>query len=152
MRSSVTTGDMEESRTLQWLRDTEEVGISISDRVYLSVRPPMVCHDGFEMSVQASPHHYCNFHTLRYDAQEFVIGEADYQTVEVFNLSEAEPLLGAFVNEWGDGIESPIGYVPLETIDRIVAKHGGLVGYDPVPPEPPQPEKPKLGRSRKLSL
>lgn len=150
MCSSVTTGDMEETSIIRWLRATEQVETTFRDRIYLSVRPALLCHDGFEMSVQASPGHNCNFYTILDSPDPFVPGSVDYKTAEVYCLSQPEPLFASVIEGESDGIEDPIGYVPLELIQQVVDAHGGIVGYDPVPPAPPEPEKPKMGRARRM--
>ena len=76
----------------------------------------MVCADGFEMSVQASSGHYCE---PREDHAE------NYTHVEVGFPSQGEPLL----REYHEGIGSSVyAYVPVEVVESIIAKHGGVKG------------------------
>lgn len=90
--------------------------------------PAMECADGFSMSVQG---HFGAYSTPRDDYAE------SYSAVEVYCLSEPEPLLndhdnerrrafGFDTTEQRAGIDQPSAYVPIAVIEAIVAKHGGL--------------------------
>ena len=76
-----------------------------------TIFPPMRCKDGFSMSVQG---HFGAYSMPRDDFAE------RYSSVEVFELSEPETLID-------DGIQSPAGYVPVDVVAQVIAKHGGLV-------------------------
>lgn len=81
-----------------------------------NIRPWIVCKDGFTFSVQGSRSHYCfpRERTMHYDKLE--IG---YPSIE-------EPL----INEWADKDESytnsTYGFVPVNVIDEVLIKHGGI--------------------------
>lgn len=76
----------------------------------------IVCADGFAMSVQASEYHYC---LPREDNAEA------YTHVEVGYPSSHDDM----PQEYRDGTDSPVyDYVPVEVVEAIVAKHGGLKG------------------------
>ena len=72
-----------------------------------ALRPIAVCADGFSLSIQASSMHYCR---PSKDLQD-----GDYSKVELGNLSET-------VEEF-----TVYGYVPIETVNAVLAKHGGIV-------------------------
>ena len=72
--------------------------------------PEMKCADGFTMSVQVSHTHYC---TPKED------DAGAYSTVEVSCAHES--LLEPY--DVGD----VYGHVPVEVVDEIIAKHGGIV-------------------------
>ena len=73
----------------------------------------MCCPDGFSMSVQASNSHYCS------PRNDF----GPYASVEVGYPNRPEPLLEPYSDGGGD----VFGWVPVEVIAQIIAKHGGLV-------------------------
>jgi hypothetical protein len=81
--------------------------------------PPIVCADGFSMSVQAGRLCQC-------DPKD---NHGSYKTVEVYYLSSIVPELEEYLVEYvqhddpGSGI---YGNVPVELINKIVNAHGGL--------------------------
>ena len=77
-------------------------------------RLPMRCADGFSMSVQASNSHYCS------PRDDF----GPYVSVEVGYPNRPEPLLEPHSDVVGGDV---FGWVPVEVIAQIIAKHGGLV-------------------------
>ena len=79
---------------------------------------PVVCADGFKMSVQASTLHYC---TPRYN-------RGPYSAVEVGFPSKAEPLLIKWAEDRDDLTNTVYGWVPADVVKRVIAKHGGMVG------------------------
>jgi len=82
---------------------------------------PIVCKDGFKMSVQASEYTYC---TPRIDNAQ------RYEAVEVGFPSRHEELLMPFIDGYADmasSTNSVYGYVPAQVIVDVVAKHGGIV-------------------------
>ena len=90
----------------------------------------VICADGFEMSVQAHATAYCSPR----------IDDADkYTSVEIGFPSEREPLLIDFAEEVNKPTETVYGYVPVQTVTNVIAKHGGIVegevprGVAPIP-------------------
>jgi hypothetical protein len=85
---------------------------------YLNTCLPVVCRDGFQMSVQASSGHYCS---PRND-------EGPWEEVEVGYPSKIEPLLWDYVDgppgAWTDTV---YGYVPISIVAAVIEVHGGLV-------------------------
>ena len=90
----------------------------------------VICADGFEMSVQAHGHAYCS---PRIDNAE------KYTSVEIGFPSEVEPMLMEYCDEPGTPLETVYGYVPVQTVTNVLAKHGGIVegevprGVAPIP-------------------
>ena len=80
------------------------------------IRPRVHCEDGFSMSVQASENHYC----LPND------NEGPYLEAEVGYPSEAEPLLMEYSEDPENPAKTVYGHVPLEVINEIIDRHGGL--------------------------
>ena len=82
-------------------------------------RPRVVCADGFSMSVQASGATYCSPRET---------GDIEYSAVEIGYPSEK---VDEFM-EWAEDEERPTdtvyGYVPIEVVDAVIAKHGGVKG------------------------
>ncbi len=90
----------------------------------------VVCADGFEMSVQAHQTAYCS---PRMDNAE------KYTSVEVGFPSEREPMLMQYCEEVNDPTGTVYGYVPVQVVTNVLAKHGGIVdgevpyGVAPIP-------------------
>ncbi len=84
---------------------------------------PVVCRDGFTMSVQASSVHYSipRFKTLT---------TGKYERWEVMPLSRPLPRVLAKYKTEREGLTvgTVCGFVPTEVVDAIIAKHGGLEG------------------------
>ena len=78
----------------------------------------VICADGFEMSIQAHFGAYCS---PRIDNAE------KYTSVEVGFPSEREPMLIDFADEPSNPTETVYGYVPVQTVTNVIAKHGGIV-------------------------
>jgi hypothetical protein len=89
----------------------------------LKLNKTILCADGFRMSVQASAGNYC---TPR------ISNAKRYDTVEVGFPSSEEPLLMEYADEtnWTDTV---YGFVPVQVVTNIIAKHGGMVEGE-VPP------------------
>lgn len=79
-----------------------------------SLAPKITCLDGFSMSVQASSFHYC------LPCED---GASRYTHVEVGYSSSYEETLQEY-RCFGDSFV--YGYVPVEVVESIIAKHGGL--------------------------
>lgn len=83
------------------------------------LRPMAVCADGFQISIQASQCHYCS---PRRD------GYIDYKEVELGFPSQAEEMIRDYAED-DDLTRTVYGYVPVELVDRVLQKHGGIAGY-----------------------
>lgn len=77
---------------------------------------PITCKDGFGMSVQASEFHYC---TPRENTGPYVNFEVGYP-------SEPEELIIKYAEDPKDPTGTVYGWVPVEVIDQVIAKHGGI--------------------------
>ena len=87
------------------------------DFTVIQPRPRIECNDGFSMSVQASAHTYCSPKT----SKEGTI----YTSVEVGFPSESDELLIPYAED-NDYTNTIYGFVPIEIIDKVIEKHGGL--------------------------
>lgn len=77
----------------------------------------LICKDGFEMSVQASNVHYCS---PRIDNADY------YSEVEVGYPTVSEEELLDYAEDRTRPTKTVYGYVPVELVDKIISKHGGV--------------------------
>lgn len=77
----------------------------------------IICKDGFEMSVQASNVHYCS---PRIDNADY------YSEVEVGYPTVSEEELLDYAEDRTRPTKTVYGYVPVELVDKIISKHGGI--------------------------
>lgn len=80
------------------------------------IRKPVVCADGFTISIQASSAHYS---TPRAKARAYKACELGYP-------SEPDDL----IKEYADGenyTDTVYGWVPAKVIQALLEKHGGIV-------------------------
>lgn len=90
----------------------------------------VICADGFEMSVQAHAGAYCKPRGNN---------EPKYTHVEIGFPSEKEPMIMEYCDEPGAPLDTVYGYVPVQTVTNVIAKHGGIVegevprGVAPIP-------------------
>lgn len=87
-----------------------------SDEVIQENRPRLFCNDGFSISVQASKFHYCS---PRLD------GAQDYEAVELGYPSNEDELINDYAED-DDYTETVYGYVPIEVVEKLIEKHGGI--------------------------
>ena len=98
---------------------TSNLGLNIPiDRNYeiQEIRPRLYCNDGYSISVQASAFHYC-YPRLN--------GAKNYESVELGFPSMEDEL----INEYAEGLdytETVYGYVPIEIVEKLIEKHGGI--------------------------
>jgi hypothetical protein len=83
-------------------------------------RPLLTCKDGFTMSVQASRTHYCE--PKQDDLKE-------YTHVEIGRISKTESLLLMYAENGEYPTETIYAFVPVEEVEEIIKKHGGLVKH-----------------------
>ena len=79
--------------------------------------PPVVCRDGFSMSVQASAGTYCS-------PREDV---GPWTAVEIGYPNRIEPLLFDYAETWGNWTETVYGWVPITLAAAVIEVHGGAV-------------------------
>lgn len=82
-------------------------------------RPMAVCADGFSLSIQASKMHYCS--------PRVNLASCEYTKVELGCLSDTEEELLPYAENESRPKFTVYGYVPVETVDAVLAKHGGIV-------------------------
>jgi hypothetical protein len=89
----------------------------------MKLKPPnlnatVVCADGFEMSVQAHAGAYC---------LPRMTGAPVYREVEVGFPSIEEPMLMEWCKEYEKPTDTVYGWVPVQVVTDVIAKHGGMV-------------------------
>lgn len=78
--------------------------------------PPIVCADGFEISVQASAGHYCAPRN----------SQGPWTEVECGFPSEDVPTLSAHKDGDDEDTKSVFGWTPIELVNELIASHGGI--------------------------
>ena len=81
-------------------------------------RPRVRCADGFSISVQANKYTYC-IPRITYPGE--------YTKVELGYPSEPDELIEEYAEDWDDLTDTVYGYVPIEVVDKLLEKHGGIV-------------------------
>ncbi len=94
----------------------------MTNRFWSIMRPRIVCNDGFSISVQGSSNHYCS-------PRENLTDEA-YAEVELGFPSVADDLIADYAEDDEDLTDTVYGWVPIDTVEELVKKHGGIKGYD----------------------
>ena len=80
------------------------------------IRNRIVCNDGFYMSVQGGYGYYCSPRTeSKY-----------YKSMEIGFPSEEEPLIFEYAENKDDYTQTVYGWVPVEIIQEVIDKHGGI--------------------------
>lgn len=82
-----------------------------------NLRKRIKCVDGFSLSVQGGTHfHYCQPRELcNY-----------YDKVEIGFPSENVPEFEEYKDEDVPMVETICGYVPIEIVEEVIKKHGGI--------------------------
>lgn len=82
------------------------------------VRPRICCKDGFSISVQGGTEfHYC---TPRKHCNQYI-------EVELGFPSAVDILIGEYAEDPSDPTGTVYGYIPIEVVESLVEKHGGMV-------------------------
>ena len=80
-------------------------------------RPRLYCNDGYSISVQASAFHYCS---------PRLNGLQDYKSVELGYPSTEDELINEYAEDDLDYTNTVYGYVPIEVVEKLIEKHGGI--------------------------
>lgn len=80
-------------------------------------RPRLYCNDGYSISVQASEFHYCS---------PRLNGLQDYKSVELGYPSAEDELINEYAENALDYTDTVYGYVPIEVVEKLIEKHGGI--------------------------
>ena len=82
------------------------------------VLSPIVCADGFSISVQASMSHYCSPRET---------GVNEYRLVECGYPSQVPDFILEYAEDSERPTETVYGYVPVELVNKLIDSHGGAV-------------------------
>lgn len=80
-------------------------------------RSRLYCNDGYSISVQASGFHYC---------EPRLNGVQDYESVELGFPSMEDELINEYAEDDSDYTGTVYGYVPIEIVEELINKHGGI--------------------------
>lgn len=80
-------------------------------------KPRVFCNNGFNISVQASSYHYSDPRETAADL---------YTHVELGFPNEIEPLLSGFSECGSDDVNEVYPYTPIEIVNEVILKHGGI--------------------------
>lgn len=101
----------------EWLKNTYKAS-NCAGIVIPEIRERITCNDGFSMSVQASYFHYCK--------PRINLPDGNYEAVEIGFPSEKEELIMEFAEDDKDPTDTVYGYVPIEIVEKVIEKHGGM--------------------------
>lgn len=87
---------------------------------------PVICADGMRVSIQASGMTYCKPRATYSDVAAYSAFEVGFPTVPDEALRE----YSVHGKDTGDLTNSIFAYVPREVVERMVERHGGIVGLD----------------------
>jgi hypothetical protein len=83
-----------------------------------TTRDRVTCKDGFSISVQGGTEfHYCRPRELC----------NEYQELELGFPSEADNLISSYAENKDYPTHTVYGYVPIEVVEELIFKHGGIV-------------------------
>ena len=106
-----------------------QTGISATQFMYLTssgdeylVRPRARCADGFSISIQGGTRfHYCQPRELC----------RIFESVELGFPNQVEDLIMPYIDGSEDNpLGNVYGFVPIEVVDEMITKHGGIVDVD----------------------
>ena len=96
--------------------------IGKSDTDFQLIRPRAICKDGYSISIQASHCHYC-------DPREDFLEE--YDSVELGYPNQYDELIDEYAEDFDDDgkacTNTVFGFVPMEIVEKLVKKHGGII-------------------------
>lgn len=113
----------------------------VSPANYISenvVRERVVCKDGFVISIQASEYHYCEprisqgyldnklYFVEGWSQQGYIEKFIPYKSVELGFPSVAEEDILDYAEDPNEPTDTVYGYVPVEIVDKMLEKHGGI--------------------------
>ena len=83
---------------------------------YVSLRPKIVCNDGYEVSVQASENHYCKPRENK---------AWPYSKVELGFPNKEDELINEYAED-DEYTKTVYGWVPVDVVNKLIEKHGGI--------------------------
>lgn len=101
----------------KWLKETLKT-TEYGHVIIQDIRPHVKCKDGFSISVQASEGHYCS---------PRVNGDVRYDKVELGFPNMEDELIAEYAEDPDDLTGTVYGGVPVEIVNQLIEKHGGIV-------------------------
>lgn len=96
----------------------EYLHVSFEPHDEYHVRKPVLCADGFKVSIQGgTSFHYC--HPRRHCDE--------YKEVELGYPSMEDDLIIEYAENSAAPTQTVYGWVPIEIVEQLVEKHGGIV-------------------------
>lgn len=107
----------------EWLKAHRNIERVINGREIDGVTERIICRDGFSFSCQTNKYTYCNPRKS---------GAYPYSSVELGYPSEKDAIINSYAedskaekNEEGR-VDTVYGYVPVQTVIKLIKKHGGF--------------------------
>lgn len=85
---------------------------------FMKIRPRVYCNDGFNISIQADSMKYCH--------PRENLNNGKYTALELGFPNEEDELINDFAEDPIDPTDTVYGYVPIEIVDELIIKHGGI--------------------------
>ena len=82
------------------------------------IRPRMRRADGFSISIQAGFYQYCRPRNNE---------AGTYESVELGYPNMEDPIIADYAENPDDLTETVYKYVPIEVVNELIEKHGGIV-------------------------
>lgn len=92
----------------------------MGEYVFIKAGPPIVCKDGYSVSVQCSSTAYSL-------PRETFKDTAKYTSFELGFPDQSDELLDEYAEDSVHLLHTVYPYVPREVVDALIEKHGGLV-------------------------
>lgn len=126
---------MNESYKILAERNKEVIALSLSfESPALQTALPIVCADGYQVSIQAGWANYCsprrNFDILEKGDEKIIL--ADYDMYDSFELgfpSHGDQLIAEYAEEPENLTGTVYSNVPKALIHQLMKLHGGAVGF-----------------------
>lgn len=107
----------------EFLKNTWKPHISFGF-LYVHRRPRIMFNDGYSVSIQADDACYCDprINVKNYECPV-------YREVELGFPNKEDDIINEYA-ESDDYTETVYGYVPVEIVNELIKKHGGVFYYD----------------------
>jgi hypothetical protein len=85
----------------------------------LKAGTPVVCNDGYEVSIQCSKHSYC-------DPKKDLMDVSKYNSFELGFPNTSDELLDEYAEDDDNLLNTIYPYVPRSVVEALIAKHDGI--------------------------